>query len=90
MLCSQRSLLTAIFLLSFNVFLNLGEICLKHGYLLSLVIQRKDISFIYQAGFVVGIRIVIRKYKNYLKQLPMTLILPMNRGSEICCPVRAV
>ena len=68
----------------------MGEICLKHGYLLSLVIQRKDLSFIYQAGLVVGMRIVVRKYKNNLNQLPMTLILPMNRGGEICCPARAV
>ena len=90
MLCSQRSLLTAIFLLSFNAFLRMGEICLKHGYSPSLVIQRKDLSFIYQAGLFVGMRIVIRNYKNNLKQLPMMLILPMNHGSEICCPVRAV
>ena len=68
----------------------MGEICLKHGYSPSLVIQRKDLSFIYQAGLVVGMCIVIRKYKNNLKQLPMRLILPMNCGCEVCCPVRAV
>lgn len=90
MLYSQRSLLRAIFLLSFNAFLRMGEICVKYGYSSSLVIQREDLSFIYEAGSVVGIRITIRNYKNNIKQLPMTLIVPLNRASEICCPVRAL
>ena len=90
MLLSQRALLKAIFLLSFNAFLRMGEICIKHGVSQNRVIQRDDICFIYRDRAVVGMRVVIRYFKNNVKQLPMTLLLPVNRDSESCCPVRAM
>lgn len=89
-LLSHRLLLKAIFLLCFNAFLRMGEVCIKYGSSPERVIQREDLSFTYHSGAVIAIRIVIRNFKNNIKQLPMTLVIPLNSGSEMCCPVRAL
>ena len=90
MLACHRSMLKAIFLLCFNAFLRMGEICLKSGSSAEFLIQRNDLSFMYDAGKVTGVSIVIRHYKNNLKQLPMTLFLPTNTDYTLGCPVRAL
>ena len=68
----------------------MGEICLKSGYSSDLVIQRHDLSFTYDAGKIVGATVVLRHFKNNLKQLPMTLFLPLNLDNVQCCPVKAI
>ena len=90
MLSSYRSLLRAMFLLCFHVFLRMGEICPKSRYSSELVIQRHDLSFTYDAGKTVGASFVLRHFKNNLKQLPMTLFLPLNLDNVQCCPVKAI
>ena len=90
MLSSHRSLLTAVFLLCFNAFLRMGEICLKSGYPASSIIQRPGVSFSYDAGRIVEASIILRHFKNNLKQLPVTLFLPLNLTNVQCCPVTAL
>ena len=90
MLASHRSMLKAMVLLCFKAFLRMGEICLKSGCSSDLIIQRHDLSFMYDAGKVTGVTIVIKNYKNNLKQLPVTLFLPPNIKNVLCCPVKAL
>lgn len=90
MLSSHRSLLKAVFLLCFNAFLRMGEICLKSGYPAPSVVQRPDVSFSYDAGRIVGASIILRHFKNNLKHLPVTLFLPLNLSNVQCCPVKAI
>ena len=52
--------------------------------------QHHDLSFMYDAGKVTGVSIVIKHHKNNLKQLPVTLFLPPNINNELCCPVKAL
>ena len=72
-LASHRFMLKAMFLLCFNAFLRLGEICLKSGCYSDLVIQHHDLTFMYDADKVTGVSIVIKYYKKNLKQLPVKL-----------------
>ena len=83
-------MLKAMFLLCFNAFLRMCEICLKSGSSAEFLIQRNDLSFMYDAGKVTWVSIVIRHYKNYLKQLPMTLFLPTYTDYALCCSVKAL
>ena len=66
------------------------EICLKSGSSAESIIQRQDLSFVYDAGKVIGASITIRHYKNNLKQLPVTLYLPTNYDNIFCCPVKVL
>ena len=56
-----------MFLLCFNAFLRMGETCLKSESSADLVIQRRGLSFMYDAGKVTEVSIYIRHYKGNLK-----------------------
>ena len=47
-------------------------------------------SLTYDPGKIVGASVVLRHFKNNLKQLPMTLFLPLNLDNVQCCPVKAI
>ena len=90
MIDSHRSLLKAVFLLCFNAFLRMGELCIEAGFSPDLVIQRQDISFSYEAGKVTGVSLLLRHFENNLQQLPVTLVLPLNSVNAQYCPVSAL
>ena len=89
-LFSHRIMFTAMCLLAFHAFLRTGEICSKTNTLVdsSNIIQRQDVKLINSCDKVIGVELILRKFKHSTR--PVILFVPSYDKDLSICPVRAL
>lgn len=66
--------------------LRIGEICVHRASF--SVIQRQDVTFIFEAKKIAGVELCIRQFKHSTR--PVTLFLPINLHTTDMCATNAL
>ena len=87
---ANRILLKAIFLLSFVVFLRLGEILIRSKAHSDKLLQVADVAISYEKGIPANLNITLRHFRNIKASQPAIFSITVNGKNPNLCPVQAI
>ncbi len=89
----HRVMLQAVFLLAFNAFLRMGEICLQTGRSKDQIVQVTDIEFHYAQTGPVGVSMLMHQFKHKPVCGPVNIYIDASKpgnNSPQYCPVQSL
>lgn len=80
----EQSLWTALFLVCFQGFLRVGEVCLQSRAPPSQLIQREDAVFCKQKDGRIALQLTIRHFKHMAEGCPAVLVFQASNAQQFC------